>query len=200
MAKNDDIYKTRETLLERIRNQYDENSWEDFVFYYKKFIYVICRRMSLNHHDAEEVVQKVLLYSWNKLPEFVYDEKKKFRGWLCQMTMNAVKDFYKSTKRYNNKIENASIDQKNEDIFIVPDVEIIAEEEWNAYIANMAMHNIKGSFSDKVLEIFQKLSQGGTPTSLADETGIPRNTISVYKKRVTAKLCDEIRRLNHELG
>ena len=62
------------------------------------------------------------------------------------------------------------------------------------------MMNIKGSFSDKVLEIFQKLSRGGTPTSIAEETGIPRNTISVYKKRVTAKLCEEIRRLNHELG
>ncbi len=200
MNKHENTYKTRETLLQRIKDKHDDDSWEDFVFYYKKFIYVICRRMNLNHHDAEEIVQKVLLYSWEKLPEFVYDGKKKFRGWLCQLTMNSVKDFYKSTKRYNNKLESASIEECVLDRNAPSDIDIIAEEEWNAYIANMAMHNIKDLFSDKVLEIFQKLSHGSTPTALAEETGIPRNTISVYKKRVTAKLCEEIRRLNQELG
>ena len=58
-------YHTRETLLEKIRNQHDDKSWEDFVFYYKHFIYIICRRMNLAHHDAEEVVQKVLVKVWN---------------------------------------------------------------------------------------------------------------------------------------
>lgn len=201
MNQDNDIYRTRETLLEKIKNKHDDKSWEEFVFYYRKYIYIICRRMKLNHHDAEEVVQQVLLYSWNKLPEFVYDEKKKFRGWLCQMSVNFVKNFYKRIKNHNNKISKVSetIIPDDPDC-TTPDIEKIAEEEWNLYITTMAMMNIKYSFSEKVMDIFEKLIKGGTPTTISEETGIPPNTISVYKKRVTAKLSAEINRLNHEIG
>ena len=68
--------------------------------------------MDLNHHDAEEIVQKVLLVSWKKLPEFQYDNSKKFRGWLCDLTFMCVKDFYRAVKRYNNKLKNASLNQQ----------------------------------------------------------------------------------------
>ena len=73
-------WNTRVTLLEKIRDRHDETSWEDFVYYYKQYIYVVVRGMNLNHHDAEEIVQMVLLKVWDKLPEFNYDsEKGRFR-------------------------------------------------------------------------------------------------------------------------
>ena len=56
-------WNTRQTLLERIRDKHDESSWEDFVYYYKQYIYVVVRSMNLNHHDAEEIVQMVLVES-----------------------------------------------------------------------------------------------------------------------------------------
>ena len=48
---DDSIYKTRATLLEKIKDKYDEGSWHDFDFYYRNFIYILCRRMNLNHID-----------------------------------------------------------------------------------------------------------------------------------------------------
>lgn len=202
MSTDENTYKTRETLLEKIKNKHDDESWDDFVFYYKNFIYIICRRMNLNHHDSEEIVQKVLLISWRALPEFEYDKKKNFRGWLCQVTKNCVKDFFRFVNRQNTKIENASKDGQTNPLHNVsePDIEKIAEEEWNTYIASMALMNIKDKFSDKVIEVFLKLSEGGTPSSVAKEMDLPPNTVSVYKKRVTATICQEIRRLNSELG
>ena len=89
---------TRETLLQRIRNRHDEESWEDFVYYYRQYIYIICRGMGVNHHDSEELVQKVMMKAWDKLPEFEYDKKKRFRGWLCMVTGNTVKDFFSLIK------------------------------------------------------------------------------------------------------
>ena len=201
MCNEKDIYKTRATLLEKIRDKHDDEAWEEFVYYYEKFIYVICRSMNLNHHDTEEVVQKVLLLSWNKLPEFKYDGKKKFRGWLCQMTKYTVKDFYKSVKCYNNKKNNIAINNESQNIISsLPEIEKIAEKEWETYIASLAFMNIKTNFSDKVINIFEKLLEGGTPSSIAKEMQIPPNTISVYKKRVSATLRDEIKRLKYELG
>ena len=202
MNKDDNTYKTRVTLLEKIKNKHDDESWEDFVFYYKNFLYIICRRMNLNHHDSEEIVQKVLLIAWKALPDFEYDEKKNFRGWLCQVTKNCVKDFFRYVNRQNTKVEKASKDGQINPLHNVtlPDIEKVAEEEWNTYVASMALMNIKNKFSEKVIDIFLKLSEGGSPSSIAEEMSLPANTISVYKKRVTAKLCQEIRRLNHELG
>lgn len=202
MDADDNIYKTRVTLLEKIKNKHDDESWEDFVFYYKNFIYIICRRMNLNHHDSEEIVQKVLLISWNKLPEFSYDKKQNFRGWLCQVTKNCVKDFFRFVNRQNTKVEKASQDGQTNPLHNVsiPDIEKIAEEEWNTYLASMALMNIKDKFSEKVIDVFLKLSEGSSIASVGEELDLPPNTVSVYKKRVTATLCKEIRRLNHELG
>ncbi len=69
-------WKTRESLLEKVKDQTDEQSWEDFVYYYSPFIYSVIRGMNISHHDAEEIVQMVLLKSWNKLPEFEYNRGK----------------------------------------------------------------------------------------------------------------------------
>jgi len=199
---NKEQYHTRETLLERIRNQHDEKSWEEFVFYYRHYIYIICRRMNLGHHDAEEVVQKVLLKMWNKLPGFDYDKTRRFRSWLAQVTGNCVRDFFRYNKRQVDKVEKAGADASSfhADRTAVPDVEKIAEKEWETYIANMALNNIRDKFSEKTISLFLELSGGETAQSLSGKFDIPANTISVYKKRVTAKLCEEIRRLNVELG
>lgn len=194
-----DVLKTRQTLLEKIRDKYDENSWEDFVYYYKNFIYMLCRRMKLSHHDSEEVVQKVLIVIWNKLPEFKYDKNQKFKGWLYRVTRNNVRDFYKKIFRHNAKIDNAAKAFLNEEENFSKFDEV-AEEEWKSYIASMALDNIRDKYADNVIEVFIRLSEGGTPASVAQEMNLPPNTVSVYKKRVTAQLCREIRRLNHELG
>ncbi len=194
-------YRTRQTLLMRIKDKHDDSSWEDFTFYYSKFIYIICRRMNLNHHDSEEIVQKVLLISWKKLPEFNYNSKKNFRGWLCNLTVMCVKDFYRSIKSYSTRIDKIAL---NEEILDSTshhsEIDNIAEEEWRNYIASMALMNIKNQFSENVIEIFQKLAKGQTPMEISQEMNVPTNTITVYKKRVIEKLRAEIDRLNFELG
>ena len=118
------------------------------------------------------------------------------------MTKNCVKDFFRFVNRQNTKVEKASQDGQTNPLHNVsiPDIEKIAEEEWNTYLASMALMNIKDKFSEKVIDVFLKLSEGSSIASVGEELDLPPNTVSVYKKRVTATLCKEIRRLNHELG
>ena len=104
----EDNHLTRQTLLERIRIQKDDKSWEEFVLYYRHFLYIICRRMNLSHHDSEEVVQKILLKIWNAIDNFEYDKSKRFRSWLYSVTRNAVRDFCRKQTRDKNLIEKAS--------------------------------------------------------------------------------------------
>ena len=108
MAK---IYKTRETLLFRVKNQRDEKSWNEFVSYYKNYIYIVSRNMNLEHHDAEDILQRVLLKLWEKLPEFEYSTKKgTFRSFLCTIIRNMAIDLIKKKSRM---MEEASGEDKD---------------------------------------------------------------------------------------
>ena len=191
-------FQTRQTLLERICKNHDEKSWEDFVHYYKNYIYIICRRMNLPHHDSEEVVQQVLVKLWEKLSDFDYDNRKRFRGWLCTVTGNTVKDYLRKQKSMRRK-HDAAQEEKVIAAASNPDIEKIAEEEWQNYISTLALEEVKKNFSKQVFSIFMKLHGGSSRMEVAEEYQLPPNTISVYKRRVISALCSEIRRLEEEL-
>jgi RNA polymerase sigma factor (sigma-70 family) len=196
-------WNTRQTLLERIRDKHDESSWEDFVYYYKQYIYVVVRSMNLNHHDAEEIVQMVLVKVWDKLPGFQYDsEKGRFRGWLCRVTGNIVKNFLRSRKSQTNRVEKMKQQGTSSylDGISVPEIETIADREWENYIANMAWNNIESSFSEHVKDCFFLMSEDVPVADIALKMGISESSVYVYKKRVTDRLYAEINRLERELG
>ena len=196
-------WKTRETLLMQVKNRHDDKAWEDFDQYYRSFIHMVITRMGVGHHDAEDLTQKVLLSAWKELPDFVYDSKKgKFRGWLCRVTGNATRNFFDKKNREVKRHEKASndISLPYSKSYTQADIEQIAEEEWEVYISNLAWENIQGELADKVRDSFLMLSQGASPMDISEKLDLERNTIYVYKKRVTKLLCNEISRLDHELG
>jgi RNA polymerase sigma factor (sigma-70 family) len=197
----EDFCSTRVTLLMRVKDPDDEKSWEDFVFYYKKFIYIICRSMKLNHHDSEEIVQKVLLKLWEKLPEFEYQEGSRFRSWLYVFISNAVKEFYRSTARANERKEKAAdLEHWKPSNSFNKEIEDKVEREWQNYISNVALENISSEFSDKVMDVFRKFNEGKPVKELSKELNLPTNTIYVYSQRVIKRLKKEISRLCHELN
>jgi len=54
-------YVTRHTLLARVKNPNDAEAWKDFIDFYKNYIYFIIRSMRINAHDADDLLQQVLL-------------------------------------------------------------------------------------------------------------------------------------------
>ena len=194
--------RTRETLLEKIKNQHDEASWEDFVYHYSGYIYNVVRRMNLNHHDAEEIVQTVNLKVWSKIQDFNYDSSKgRFRGWLCTVTSNEVKMFLRKKKRRIPEIKRND-DDSNEyylEQISMPDINSLINEEWELYITELAWKNIQDCFEEKTKTAFEMVSKGKDPKQIAEELGIAQSTVYVAKKRVSDRLRKEIQRLNHEL-
>ena len=196
----EDDYNTRQTLLDRVKNQKDEKSWEEFVNLYKNYIFLICIRMGLKHHDAEEVQQTVLVKVWDNVSKFDYDSNKRFRGWLCTVTGNCVKDFVRKQSSKKAKMETSNVEPE---VILntadKPEIEKIAEVEWRNYVANLAFNKIKDRFSEKVMSIFGDIQAGGKRTDIANKYNLPVNTISVYKARVISELCKEIRLIEDDL-
>ena len=202
MVTNNENWVTRVTLLQKLSDRHDEDAWRDFVAYYRGFIYGLIRRMGLSHSDADEVVQLVLLKSWDKLPDFRYDPSRgKFRGWLGRVTGNAVKNYLRDCTGRYVALENENGITINEKEFLSSESEIdrLAEEEWREYLPKLALKNIAGDFGDNVKQVYQLMLAGKMPEEIAAEVGIAVSSVYVYKKRIQDKLTVEIRRLEREL-
>ena len=126
-------YNTRHTLIAKIRNQHDDHSWEDFVYFYQRYIYVVIAKMGVNNQDVEDLVQRVLLALWEKLPSFEYEPNKcKFRTWMNQITRNTVIAYFRKQQRYKNDLDRAASIRLNEEDpeQSEPEVYNMAEKEW----------------------------------------------------------------------
>ena len=194
---------TRLTLLQKIKNSQDDQSWEEFVDYYQGYIYAVVLNMNINYHDTQDLVQAVLLKAWKNLPTFEYDPGKgRFRGWLTTVTKNTVKRFLQKKARQLENCENEKKEELQEYLSEValPDIDDIAQREWEAYISKMAWENISIDLAETVRDVFERLMNGEKPKNIAEEFGFAENTVHVYKKRVQKRMFKEILRLEAELS
>ena len=195
-------YNTRHTLIAKIRDQHDDHSWEDFVYFYQRYIYVVISKMGVSHQDIEDLVQRVLLALWEKLPSFEYEPNKcKFRTWMNQITRNSVIAYFRKQKRHRNDLDRAASIQLNEsDEHNEPEIYSMAENEWKLHVSNLAWNNIKDEFKGKASQVFLLFSEGKEIEFICKELDIKKNTAYVLKNRVQDKLYKEIRRLDDELS
>ena len=199
-ADDGDFSPTRHTLLLRVINNKDEKSWEEFVFYYKKFIYLLTRRLGLGHHDGEEIVQQVLTQLWKKLPDFEYKSGSRFRSFLYTMTYNFVMNFHNKSQSEQKRIEKAiDLEAWNPEVSPKNELSSRIEKEWKKYLSNLAFENVKEKFSENVIRVFEQTNKGVPVSQISEEEGMPSNTVYVYTNRVTKKLKEEISRLKQEL-
>src|SRR4051812_47542074 len=74
---------TRPSLLLRVRDPHDSESWRNFVTVYGPLVFDHCRRRGLQAADAEDVTQTVFAQLARSLRTFEYrPEVGRFRHWL----------------------------------------------------------------------------------------------------------------------
>ena len=187
---------TRQTLLQKIKGTHSEDSWNEFVTIYRPYIYHVIRSFGVKYDEIEDHVQNTLVVCWKKLPEFNYEPQKGcFRYWLCRVAKSMV---YNHGQKFSRRAE---LDEKIEiPTTLSPEIEEISDREWIDFITKMAWDNIKTDLSENARLSFEALMEGESLDSISERLSIPRNTISVNKKRITPKMVKEIQQLKRELG
>src|SRR3954468_1836162 len=89
----EDSLLTRRTLLSRLRNLDDQESWRTFFNLYWRLLYNVARKSRLDDGGAQEIVQDTVIAVARKMPEFSYDpDRGTFRQWLLRITRRRIVD------------------------------------------------------------------------------------------------------------
>ena len=199
----DVTFATRKTLLRKVKDQSDVKSWDEFIHFYRRYIYVVARNMNLNHHDAEDITQRALVKLWDKIPDFDYDRcRGTFRSWLCTIIRNMVINFVKKKSRMLTCLDH---DEKNSTVkylnnVSVTDLDAIVDKEWRNFLMNSAWNSIKESLNDNMRDVFLAFNKGLTLQQIAQKFDLKENTAYVYRLRVEEKLSKAITKLETSLG
>src|SRR3989442_14227685 len=83
VAQTEDLLETRKSLISRLKNYSDQESWRAFFDVYSKLIYTTAVRAGLDKADAQDVLQETVISVSKAIRRFKYDSRKgSFRNWL----------------------------------------------------------------------------------------------------------------------
>src|SRR5437667_8025422 len=88
-----ELIQTRWTLINRLKNWNDQESWREFFDTYWKLIYSAACKAGLNHEEAQDVVQAVVISVCKNIKPFKADPAAgSFKSWLMKLTGWRIQD------------------------------------------------------------------------------------------------------------
>ncbi len=198
-----DSLATHASLLERLKDLEDQESWQQFYTTYRRVIFSFAVKHGLSGTEAEEVVQETVITVARNLPEFRYDPKRcSFKTWLFNLTMWRIRDQIR--KRHP---ENTPIHRKPGETDRTGTVERIPgpeserlnslwEEEWKKDLFDRALEKVRGRVDEKHFQIFELYALQKWPArKVARSLGVSLARVYVTKYRIAALLKREVQRL-----
>lgn len=179
--------KTRSSLLRRVRDPRDEESWQEFFALYHPILVSYLRKEGLNDHDAADVVQTVFQSLLKKMPAFELNrDRGRFRTWLWRVMYNAVVDWRRRKGRQEKAEGQAYSSSASRPVPDEPD-------EWRndlrKRVISFALERVKAKTQQKTWNCFQlHILDGQTSADVADALGITVNSVNVNCSRVLGRV------------
>ena len=195
---------TRYTLLSRLRNWEDNESWKDFFDTYSRLIYSVARKAGLTEVEAQEAVQETVISVAKHIHKFRRDRKLgSFKGWLCNITRWRIGDQLRKRTRLAPApdLSDAGEPALPEYLPELPEQspELRWEEEWHANLLRAAMDRVKQRVREEHYQIFDLQVLRQWPVSRITSTlGVSAAQVYLAKFRVAALIKKEVRALQKQ--
>jgi RNA polymerase sigma factor (sigma-70 family) len=194
------IPPTRRSLLGRLKDWHDQDSWQEFSKIYQRLIFDTALKAGLTTVEAQEVMQETLLSVAKKIAGFNYDASAgSFRNWLLQITKRRIVDQFR--KRRPQTQHAAEVGSTLEQI---PDpgaqsFETLWNEEWHLAVLDMARAFVKRKVGAKQYRMFELYVLQQRPMREVMRT-LRVNAAQVYmaKYRITQLLKREMKQLEKD--
>ena len=117
---------TEDLRLVRKAQKGNKKAFEKLVLKYQKKIYVVVRKMVLNHSDTNDIVQDTFVKAFTNLERF--DEQYSFYPWLHRIAVNTTLNFVEKSRRYRETFSQAEHAEQDSSTEANPLTQIIHNE------------------------------------------------------------------------
>jgi RNA polymerase sigma-70 factor (ECF subfamily) len=213
-----DSQATRWSLLARLKNWKDQQSWREFFDAYWRLIYSVAIKTGLTDAEAQDVVQDTVLSVAKKIHDFKCDPASgSFKAWLLKLTRWRILNQLK--KRLPSKVGHSSTlnrkwpapparltddDTRTATIERVADPEsldldAVWDREWEQHLAYTAKERVQQQVSAAQFQIFELYVVQGWPVRrVAQFLGVSAGQVYLAKHRVSRLLKREIDKLSSD--
>jgi RNA polymerase sigma factor (sigma-70 family) len=203
----DDWLPTRTSLLRRLKQWEDQESWRDFFNTYWKLIYGAAVKAGLNDAEAQDVVQDTVIAVAKKIEDFKYDPAiDSFKEWLLYLTRKRIALHYRKRERdRGGKPRDPEAMALTAELEGIPDpagvdLEAIWDEEWEKNLADAALARVKQEVNPRQFQIFNFYVLKQWPVKEVTKTlGVTVAQVYLAKHRISALVKKEVKRLQNGL-
>ncbi len=184
--------ETSVSLLDRLRQRPDAESWRRLVDVYTPLIRGWLGRHDVPAHDADDLTQEVLAVLVRELPRFEHAGRKgAFRSWLRAVTVHRLRDYWRA--RQARPEIDAALDRLADPH---SDLSRLWDLEHDRHVARRLLALIEPQFEAATFRAFRRqVLDGERAADVAAELGVSVNAVLLAKSRVLRRLRQELRGL-----
>ena len=202
-AHRDDSIATRASLLGRLKNWEDKESWEEFARTYSRLILGVAIQSGLTEAEAKDVEQETLLRVAQTIHEFESSpERGSFKSWLLTLTRWRIADQFRK-RAPATAPEGTATGTRTSTIERVPDPVVLDaawESEWRKNLLETALTRVGRRVKPKHLQIFDLYATRHWPAAkVARELGVSVVQVYLVNHRITKLMKQEVAYLETKL-
>jgi RNA polymerase sigma factor (sigma-70 family) len=182
---------TRPSLLVRLRDHRDNQSWGEFVELYAPLIYAYARKRGLQDADAADLTQNCLRQVAAHVGRLEYEPRRgSFRGWLFTIVRNRLRDFQQQRRQLYQGSGDAQVHRLLElQESREPEEREQWEREFRLSLLAWAAEQVRPQVQETTWQAFwQTAVEGKNGKEVAHALGLTAAAVYLAKSRVMARL------------
>lgn len=189
---------TRNSLLARLADVGDDDAWREFASLYEPFIYRQARRYGLQHADACELVQEVLIAVSKALKRFTVDrDRGRFRTWLYAIGRNISLRHLARVRPADRATGDSHVRAA---IAQVPDPCSVESHEFDTELKRHAFlwvaNEVRGEFEPRTWQAFWSTTvENHSIRNAASSLGMSVGAVYIARSRVMGRLRTRIQEI-----
>ncbi len=202
-----ELAPTRATLVERLRNLDDQDSWQEFFDTYWKLLYCAGIKAGLSDEEAEEVVQETVIGVARNMEHFRYEPQTcSFKGWLMVIARRRIIDRLRKRQTRPQHLEPLPSDTSTSnagpqlaDAAAEAAFAAIWDSEWEKNLVDAAMERVKRAIKPEHYQIFYLGSVKNLPArQIAELMHVSAAKVYVVRHRVARRVRNEVQALKQQ--